>query len=217
MNPADRHPAHRSGRRVSGFTLVELMIVVAVLMPILAAIGSTTMVASKTLDANERNAEVTESLLRASQRVVQFLRACVLSTYRMEANADDVNLGRATAVGEWIQPVDLESRTGIRFRSADGVLSLKASSLTQPRTLRWVMDSAESSNGQDDDGDGLIDEGSVMLTYDSSETVHISDIEECTFTLDGRLLRITLRAAERDLDGRMHRASLEHSLYVRNN
>ena len=40
-----------------------------------------------------------------------------------------------------------------------------------------------TQNGTDDDNDGMVDEGAVILEYDGSEVTMANNIEVCTFTL----------------------------------
>lgn len=215
MRPGSGKPG--SKRSEGGFSFVELLMVLAIMLPVLAVVASSTDVATKTLRANEINADVIESLQRTTQRIVQFIRPAVLSTYRVEATAADVTAGRATNVGEWIDPLDLEPRTVVRFRAAEGILSMNAAALSRMRTLRFRLDDNEIDNDLDDDDDGLIDEGGVYLTYEGAVVQLASEIEECVFILDGRLLRMRIRAGERRQDGSIYRATTTQSLILRNN
>lgn len=199
------------------FTLLEVMLVMALVVPLVSLILGTTMVSTQTLEVGEAEANTSESLERTLQRVASVTRACLLSTYRVEANEADVSSGRASAVGQWIDPVDLEARSSIRFQSAAGVLAMNAAVLTEPRTIRLVRDAKELANGLDDDGDGLVDEGRIELIYEGERVDLARNVESCTFTLERRLLRIDLHAAKRRADGRVVRAGSSQSLFFRNN
>ena len=204
-------------RQERGFTLVELIIVMALLMPILGVVLSSSDVALQSMRASEAAADAVENVQRIAQRVTQFIRPAVLSTYRMEATDADVALGRAATAGEWIDPVDLEPRTAMQFRSADGVLAINASALTPVRVLRFRLDPGETVDGTDEDGDRLVDEGSIVYETEGDEIVIGTGIEQCTFTLDARKITLRLRAAKRRGDGTIARATTIQALTFRNN
>jgi prepilin-type N-terminal cleavage/methylation domain-containing protein len=204
-------------RQERGFTLVELIIVMALLLPILGVVLSSSDVALQSMRASEAAGDAVENVQRIAQRVTQFIRPAVLSTYRMEATDADVALGRAAAAGEWVDPVDLEPRTAMQFRSADGVLAINASALTPVRVLRFRLDPGETVDGTDEDGDRLVDEGSIVYETEGDEIVIGTGIEQCTFTLDARKITLRLRAAKRRGDGTIARATTIQALTFRNN
>jgi prepilin-type N-terminal cleavage/methylation domain-containing protein len=207
----------RTSGASAGFTLVELMVVVVILVPILAVITSTTRVVTRDLDTNDRDADVSEVVRRSLLSITQFVRPGKLSTFRVLSTLEDVNLGNATSVGEWIMPTDLAGRPGLKFQAAEGLLRMNAALSTSPRELKFALDPRELPNGVDDDGDGLNDEGTITLVYDGMSMPLAHEIEQCRFTTAGRFLRISLRAARRDAQGRVHRFTGERTIYVRNN
>ena len=203
--------------RERGSSLVELLVVVAVLLPILASITKMNQVVTRTVNADDHAAEVTENLRKTAQRVGGLLRPGKLSTFQVQANADDVSAGLASSRGEWISPTDLSPRESIRFLAAEGLLSMNARLNTPPRQLTFALDNGELRNGADDDDDGLVDEGTLTLLYGTIRVPLARNLERCDFTFDGRLVRMTLRAAQRDSQGRMFRTTIEQAFYVRNN
>ncbi|HLU38414.1 MAG TPA: hypothetical protein VK081_03460 [Planctomycetota bacterium] len=183
----------------AGTSLVEVVVAASILLVVLVAVGSTAETASRTMRTNDERAATTERMLRFLQRVAPMTRAGVLSTYRVEATVADLSADRASAPGEWIEPIDGEPRAAIRFQAADGNLALRAGSLTAPIVLRYVRDPAEATGapGIDDDGNGLIDDGRIVLVHQGVETTVATGVEECSFTLEGASLVVTLRAARR--------------------
>lgn len=199
-----------------GFTLVEVTLVAALLGLALGAVAMTMQTTTSSLAADELVARATGSLQRCAVRIAHVARSCALTTYRVCATAADVPL-RATAAGTWIEPLDGEDRASIQFRSADGRLSMNATALTTPRDFRLRLDAGETQNGLDDDGDGLIDQGSLLMSYDGLDIELGHDIEACKFTLDGRLLAIELSSAARRKDGTVQRFTIRETTYIRNN
>jgi prepilin-type N-terminal cleavage/methylation domain-containing protein len=205
-----------------GFTLVEVVVTMAVMVVVLVGLGSTAGITTRTVNTIDRRAEATERVLRCFERITQFTRAGVLSTYQVEATAADVTAGRAPAVGAWIDPVDGEPRPVARLRAANGILAMNAGSLTAPIELRFRLDKGEdpavnpgAAAGRDDDGDGLIDQGQLVMEYSGIRTVLLTGIDSCTLTVDGYLLTVQVRTARRGTSGTQF--SLERVFTLRNN
>ena len=216
-----------------GFTLIEVLIASLVSLPILAAIVSTSKVVGSSLQTNVRASDVSEALEATAQRIERLIRPTALSTVEVKATQADVAAIKTVedlkvlanqnyvpivpAVGEWIGPTDLQPRPTLRFRSARGVLSMNASSLTTPMELEFVMDSNELDNDIDDDGDGMVDEGGLFLTDNTNRIALASGVESCSFTLDGSVVRFSIQLARRDASKHIHRASVERKFHMRNN
>lgn len=211
---------HRHRER--GFTLVEMTITMVVLVVVLVGLGSTAGITTRTAHTIDQRAEATERVLRCFQRITNFTRAGVLSTYQVEATAADVAAGRATAVGTWIDPVDGEPRPAVRLRAASGILAMNAASTTAPIELRFALDPGEdpatnpaAAAGRDDDGDGDVDEGQLTMEYDGIRTVLLTGIESCTMTIDGYLLTVQVRTARGRTSA--NQFSFERVFTLRNN
>jgi len=181
------------------------------------AITRTTTVVNRTVDTNVSAAETVGYLRRASRRIAEFVRPGKLSTVMVPAIKDDVDAARATSIGEWIAPTDLVWRPGIEFKSASGLLSINASLSTLPRRLVHSLESGELPNDLDDDGDGLVDEGTIALRENGVTLSLIRNVEKFSLSLEGRLLRMRLRIARKDGEGRVLRSFLEQTFYMRNN
>jgi len=202
------HTPQRLARQ-RGFTLIEVLITTTVLVVVLIGLGATGGIAARTMHTTDRRADVTERVQKFFQRINSFARSGVLSTYKVQAKAADVAAARATAVGDWIDPVDGEARSDVRFSAADGILAMSASSITPPIELHFVVDDRENPAtnpgavaGSDDDGDGWIDEGHVAMKYDSTDAVLVSGIDSCAMTIVGHQLTVTVRTARRSATDR---------------
>ena len=94
---------------------------------------------------------------------------------------------------------------------------MNAALLTSPRRIVFALEASETDNDVDDDGDGLIDEGTITLLQNSITLAILKDVEECSFSLDGRMLMMRLQVARRNSEGRIYRCFLEQRFYLRNN
>ncbi|MHC4077664.1 MAG: prepilin-type N-terminal cleavage/methylation domain-containing protein, partial [Planctomycetota bacterium] len=204
-------------RREGGFTMIEMSIVMTILVPILVGIAVTTSSVNNTMEADSRRADVMTYCRRMSQRIAKLVRPAQMTTITVQAVQVDVTMLRAAAVGDWIAPTDLVWRPGIEFRSASGLLSMNAALLTSPRRIVFALEPSETDNDIDDDGDGLVDEGTITLLQNDITLAILKDVEECSFALDGRILKMRLRVARRSSDRRIYRNFLEQRFYLRNN
>lgn len=212
----DLHGAERPGRE-RGLTLIEAVFALTFLLPILGGVISLTVGLTRAVDTNNTSTQVQALAQRAFQVMSTFVQSAKMSTLRTQAVAADVGSGAATFVGEWIGPTDLVWRPGIEFLSAAGLLSMNARLSTSTRRVVFTREPGELANGSDDDGDGLIDEGSITLLHEATEVAVVRNVEQCEFELDGRLLCMRMTVARRAGDGRIERAHLERSIYLRNN
>ncbi|MEZ5963545.1 MAG: hypothetical protein R3F56_06835 [Planctomycetota bacterium] len=200
-----------------GFSLVEALFAMTFLLPMLGGIISLTAGLTRAVDTRSTSTQVQALAQRAFQVMATFVQAAKMSTLRTQAVATDVGSGAATYVGEWIGPTDLVWRPGIEFLSASGLLSMNARLTTSTRRVVFTREITELANGNDDDGDGLIDEGNITLLHESTEVAVVRNVEQCDFELEGRTLRMRMTVARRAGDGRIERAHLERSIYLRNN
>ncbi len=123
----------RHKRKQSGFTLVETIIVLTAMLPLLATIVMATNSLGRAASANDRAADVREAIRRTIQRIELLVRPGKLSTLQVQANATDVSMSLASAVGEWIDPVDNDPRGTLKFVAAEGLLSMNAKLNTDAR------------------------------------------------------------------------------------
>jgi hypothetical protein len=97
-----------------------------------------------------------------------------------------------------------------------GTLSMNAAALSDPCTLSFQIEASETDNDVDDDGDGLIDEGTMRMTSSVGDIMLVRDIERCTFSFAGNLLTIEMGSARAMRGGQIHRATVEQSYFMRN-
>lgn len=200
-----------------GMSLLEALLAMTFLLPVLGGVVSLTAGLTRAVDTQSTSTQAQALMQRSFQVLSTFIQSAKMSTLRMQAVADDVTGSIATYVGEWIGPTELVWRPGVEFLSASGLLSMNARLNTSTRRVVFTRDGNELANGNDDDGDGLVDEGRITLLHDATEVAVVRNVEQCDFELDGRLLRMRVTVARRAGDGRIERAHMERSIYLRNN
>lgn len=191
----------------AGFTLLEVLAVSALMLPILIVVLSSVDVVQNSMNVNEERASLLQTMHRVSDELERQLRPAALSTVQH----------RITAGGTWDDPVEMLPAVGMRFRCADGSLSMNPAALTSVRTFELVMEEGETDNGIDDDGDGIVDEAYLMRSQDGDSWPIARGVESLTFTLEGRIIRVTLTCARRMSDGRLVRSSIQRNCFIRNN
>lgn len=214
-------PRRRSA--CSGFTLYEVAITVGLLGLVFAATG---MVSRSTSDLANFSGEKSRTEARARRtldRVVEEL-----------AMAGSGMLTPDPAAPGWTDDLDFQCATGV----AGGVATWG-----QLTSLLWEREPAELADGQDNDGDGLIDEGRVVLVrstglpnerrvvlcssvaeFAEGETAAIGDEngngleDERGFSLqrDGELLTVRLTLQEQVEQGQVLTTSVRTSIRLRN-
>jgi hypothetical protein len=114
--------------------------------------------------------------------------------------------------------VDDTRYSTLRFRALVGLPTGSSDALGPPRTVAFVMDSGETADGTDEDGDGLVDEGEIHLVESSGSAVALAAaVELFAVTRSGRTLEITVRVAGRDKHGTVHGSTLRESVLLWNN
>ena len=206
----------KRSQRASGFTLIEVVIVMAMVVPILLVIGSASRAAIGSFNASDRSAAKTQIVLRALAQAERALRFGSRETLRTPATADDVRLRRGTTVGQWISMPSREPRTSIQLTSLAGG---DAPELAFPRVqhgLAFVPDKGEVLDGLDNDRDGMVDEGSLRFTRGADTYVLIDRVEQCTFELEGSCVHIVLRCVLPSSARALQRTTLRHTVFMIN-
>lgn len=208
-------------QREAGYTMVEVAITSVMLMLLMAAFYKASQSFTSSIRVNERTAAVCDRLDIAMHTVERVIRAADAKSLRSKATPDDVS--RATVqnklipmVGEWAKDVLDVPRTTLQFLILKDAGSTSSVQTTSRCGLRFVLDPAEQQNGKDDNGNGLVDEGRLVYENGSEVVTILPGVESFSLTVDGRVVRITVRLAQKEAGGRIHRAALSRSIYVRN-
>lgn len=214
----------RTKRKQSGFTLVETCITFTVLALILSAVGAVTLAGRDVYQEGMSVATLEARARRALERMATELTAGVKTTLTPNPNT---NLGSSS----------------LQFQSGTG-FSAGTQSLSGLTSIQLESDPNDPDDGIDNDSDGLIDEGQVVLVrnlgqadeirtvlckgvrkYLEGETANVADdnangvVDERGLSFhadaDGTLtLRLTLQA--RDPKNRLMVRTVETSVHMRN-
>ena len=211
-----------------GYTLLELMVAVAIALPLLGSMVASKQAIVDDVSAQNAAANTAEVCRALGQRMTSLVRAGYMSTLATKATQADVDAAIAAqainpaveipTLGDWVAVPDGSTRTTLRFQSANGVdVDNSLLVMTVAREFEFVLEPTEADNDTDDDGDGLVDEGSMWLRQGATVLQVAGGVELCQFEVEGRALAFELRCARRDNHGRVYRATSQHQIYLRNN
>jgi prepilin-type N-terminal cleavage/methylation domain-containing protein len=211
-------------RSLAGFTLIEIAFAIAILALVM---GSLVSVSDSTRKTYEQG--VTSSLAQGAAR---------RAMSRVASEFENGGLGTLLPAPIGVASSDIAFQVATGIDANTGLIMFGSST-----RLRWVMESGELDNGLDDDGDGLIDEGSIVLTRNYLQPGEISVIlargitellegelpnglddngngfsDERGFcmTLQGSLLILRITSARRSAAGRLSLASIETAVRLKN-
>ena len=205
------------GSRAAGFTLVEVAVVAALLVPLVLVVGTASKGVVGAIEANDRAAETSSVAVLALGELENVLRFGRLGTLSVQATRPDVQAGLAANVGDWCPMQPLSPRPGIQLSSLTGERDDQALVLpAQVCRLMFVRDAAELANNADDDGYGLVDEGELQCTRGGLTTKLLDGVELCTFELDTGRVRANLRYGKRGHGQDVERTTLHHTVYLNN-
>lgn len=213
-----RAPASRAG-----FSLVELLLAVALLSIVLASTAIVSSTGYRTYRASSAQSSAESRARRGLDRAATELRRAVADTVPNPGG----NLG-----------MDL-----VEFRQAVGIDGTGNLQLGPLMRLALELDAGEPANGLDDDGDGLVDEGELVLTRDvggpaqtrvvlvrpvrallEGEATNLADdngnglVDERGFCVErvGELLTLRLTIEDFEPSGRRILRTVETSIRLRN-
>jgi hypothetical protein len=194
-------------RSTQGFSLIELMLVCLMIAPVLGALLSVSGVVGGTLTANEGNAQAASQANAASLKVASWVRTASLTSLRCK-----------TGPGSYVDPVDDTDYDAAQFQLVVDFAADLTPQLGGVRTLAFQREPAEAPNGTDDDGDGLVDEGRIVMTDDLGRRLGVvANVESLAIRKAGRSVTVTVSAAVRDARGHVHRTVAQQRVLVQNN
>jgi len=138
--------AAHARRPPRGFSLVELLIAVTFLVLLLSSIG---LLSAASRDAFSRGTTVSAMELRTG--ITSGGIQGELSLAMASSLTPEILPGQRVTELTYTRAIGWEGETTIT---------------TPPRTLRFEFEPGEANNGADDDGDGLVDEGLLVLIED---------------------------------------------------
>lgn len=205
----------RATLRHAGFTMIEMTIALAGTVIIFALVMFGTNRAFDTWEGTVASAEIERMANQSMDRMISVLADASTTTIAEDLSAPD---GGST--------ITFQQRTG--FASGSVVWGPKT-------VLQWASDPDDPRDDKDNDGDGLIDEGEILMTDADGQRVVIArnvteflqgetddskdengngleDEQGLCFELDGALLVIRLTLSKRGADGEIVTRSSEGSI-----
>ncbi|MEM7233888.1 MAG: prepilin-type N-terminal cleavage/methylation domain-containing protein [Planctomycetota bacterium] len=119
------------------------------------------------------------------------------------------------AASETIVPAILDDASSVQYRQVSGYAKGKRQ-LSPARSIEFRRDDGEAPNGKDDDGDGLVDEGSIVQVAGGSEVTLCSIATRCSLTGTETGIVVSIDLATVDATGRVAARSFSHELSFRN-
>jgi hypothetical protein len=195
--------------RNAGLTMVELVIVAAVLIPVLLTVLLTGSVTSRTISINERRSAVNGRVWMTMNQVVRPLRGASLSRVLcFDPTIDE---------GTWVAPQEGIEYSAIRFQSLADPKTSTLLTLAPLVTVAWQPEAGEVVDSIDQDGDGLVDEGHLILRRaGQGRVVLTNNVERFVVKRLGQSLEVRLQLGVPH--GRIvERASGTQRVILRNN
>ena len=196
-------------RRQAGFTLIEMILVMALLVPVLYGIVSAPGVISGSVHANRGEASIGLKCRMHAERIASLLRPSSVGSLQMQD------------MGVWTPMLDDIWCSGLQFQKVRGVPTPNSLPLTAPSTIEFALAPGEAAfavNGKDDDRDGVVDNGFVRLTSGSTVSRLTGRVERFRVRKSGRTLQIELAVAERDpATMKLHRRACMIDVLLENN
>ena len=200
----------------SGLTLIEVSISAAFMVPILFAMITMGNTVSKATAVNEARSRATEVLRTITANFERCIRSASLVTIATE----DPNTNTQKAYGttnSWTKAQSMVKHTSLKFQAVDKAPT-ESSSLGVPVAFRFELDPDEAKNGLDDDGDGLVDEGRLVMYRGptANPVVLASAVEKCDFIIADGAVTVSLTVAAKVGPRRLVRSQLSKTYFLRN-
>jgi type II secretory pathway pseudopilin PulG len=165
--PATPNASERATSRLQGFTLLESAIAIAATLLAMSGIYSIVLSTERLFSDQMKEHALEQAGRRVMGRATEYLRAAHPST---------------------IQPALLLNSSYVTFQEVTG-FNGSVVELGPVTTLRFELAPDETLNGADDNGNGLADEGFLVLTPDGAPSQW----------LDGNLLGLRFTAVSRGI------------------
>jgi prepilin-type N-terminal cleavage/methylation domain-containing protein len=191
-------------RKQGGFSLVEVMIVTSVFVVVLSAIFGVMGAGLDTYRSGDSLVEVQNQARRIIDQIAKEVQAAGLST-----------------ISPTPPPSGQEGTHTITFQPCTGY-SGGAIQWGNVTTIAFEYDPDEENNDEDDNGDGLIDEGLITRTEIVGESTQSARLgiwvkeNGLSFNLDGPLLTIKIEMEKRGAKGEIMETSLTTSVLIKN-
>jgi hypothetical protein len=196
----------RSGSAAEGLTLVEVVFATAFLSILVFIVYLVLHRSSERIGNESVHLSLDERAREVLSEVARDLRDSARETLSTGIPPAPVVPGQAYA--------------DLRFGVNSGYdLATRAVQFSRTVRYRFVPDPADPANGADDDGDGLVDEGSVEKTDLHGGVTRICDdvvASGLRFVLQDRLVTVTLTREHRDPKGTIVRREANTSVELRN-
>jgi hypothetical protein len=140
------HCRHDPTGRTGGYTLLEMSIALVMLVMVVGAMVTIGVSSDRSYRTGTTAAHLEAQVETAIERIVSDLRIA-----RLDSLTPDPAPGAGTVAIEYVQPVGI----------VNGVVQW-----SPLRRLAFEYDPRELNDGLDNDSDGLVDEGMVVLTED---------------------------------------------------
>jgi len=196
-----------------GFAKVELSIGLSLAIPLLFAVLSLAHSFSKADERAQSAVSAKGQLEDTFDRIQRLLTSASWGSLRVPAEAGSEDGGDIS----WTYPRGRARTSAIRFESMVDVMP--GEDTGQILTLRFVRERGEKPDDQDNDGDGLVDEGRVQFEIgpDSARAVSlVQQVEACSFLIADGVVTIAMKVAVPGPERRIERAGQRRSVWLRN-
>ena len=165
--------------RRAGLTLLEVLTATGLFILVIGSVFGVLGASQQSLVESSAQADMEITARRILGRIAEDFRSGMVSTLLMESVAD--------------------SRSSWMAQAAD----YDAGAVTQGPVVgyQWIAEPGDPTNGTDDDGDGHVDEGSVVRFANGALTTIAGNVKDLRFTLEGDHIRCVV-SLERMVRGR---------------
>jgi len=189
----------------AGFTLVEIVIATTIICGVFAAAFGIVVSGTRTVETGVRDTRLRSEVRQVLSRIERDARSA-----RVETPVDPTVLRLRKFHGSY------EDGHGA-FDFDEGEIRWD---LVPIQTYRWEIESTETLNGKDDDEDGLVDEGELVLLRGGERTVLATNVPRDGFryrliTPRRLALELALEESGSEVDGNL-RVSAESTVFLRN-